>query len=530
MRSTETCVRSVCSLEALESRRLLDATISGRVFEDSGNGAFDVNDRPRAGDIVGLRDGNTFLAATTTDAEGRYTLTTTGSGSATLYHIWRWKGKVNIRYSAQAISYTDGQTTTRDIATDRAGRIWGTAITDENLNGQYNGGEKATVGYIFVDQNDDWKSDGIWAASNADGHYEIDDLPPGDYRLRASQTARRMLFPRDSHQVTLSAGQSRGHFPFFLSPVGGIYRAEVNVFDDDNVNGQHDLNKYVIENHYRPGLTVFVDGNGNGTRDPLEPSALTNSQGDVTFNGLQPGTHRIMLQTPEGVTVTTPGGAVQTVTVGPGLPQPRASFGLTGLLLLRGRVFHDAPDGAEPLVNQQVYLDFDRDDQRDANEPAVRTNASGVFTIGPLRLRDWQIGLVDMPAGAAFYQGSNLVRPTDGIVDIPLRYHGSISGLVFTDTNENGMHDDGEPAAANQPVWYEYAGGMGSFNGVTIYTGNDGRYLIPNVVSGRKLQIGIGIYLGDPPPVTLPAGGSYLNVSVLSGEDKDDLDFGLEPA
>src|SRR5690606_28026902 len=113
-------------------------------------------DRPRAGDVVGIRDGDTFYVAAHTDAQGRYSLTLAGSDSATLYHLRRWKGMVNLRYTTRPVSFNAGEVTTVDLPTEESGSIWGTAITDTSLNGRYDAGETATLGYIYIDQDNDW--------------------------------------------------------------------------------------------------------------------------------------------------------------------------------------------------------------------------------------------------------------------------------------------------------------------------------------------------------------------------------------
>ena len=49
-----------------------------------------------------------------------------------------------------------------------------------------------------------------------------------------------------------------------------------------------------------PGVTVFLDANQDGIRQPSETQMQTDSNGDYTFSNLAPGTHAVAIELPAG--------------------------------------------------------------------------------------------------------------------------------------------------------------------------------------------------------------------------------------
>lgn len=66
------------------------------------------------------------------------------------------------------------------------------------------------------------------------------------------------------------------------------------------------------------GFNVFLDLNGNGTREPGEPEVLTNGQGEFTFSDLSPVSYNLRIVPLAGWNPTTGSGTIQMVTVNPG--------------------------------------------------------------------------------------------------------------------------------------------------------------------------------------------------------------------
>lgn len=54
-------------------------------------------------------------------------------------------------------------------------------------------------------------------------------------------------------------------------------------------------------------LTVYLDTNRNGKRDPDEPATRTNSAGRYRFTGLSPGTYDVRTELPSGIGTVSPG-------------------------------------------------------------------------------------------------------------------------------------------------------------------------------------------------------------------------------
>src|SRR5262249_3304908 len=56
----------------------------------------------------------------------------------------------------------------------------------------------------------------------------------------------------------------------------------------------------------RPGVTVYLDLDDDGVRDPDEPSTATDAQGHYRFDGLLPDTYTVRLDLPAGRVVAAP--------------------------------------------------------------------------------------------------------------------------------------------------------------------------------------------------------------------------------
>lgn len=83
--------------------------------------------------------------------------------------------------------------------------------------------------------------------------------------------------------------------------------------------------------------------------------------------------------------------------------------------------------------------------------PAVQTDGKGRFSFGQLRSGDSQLRLVTKSLPIEFSALHGMVVPVQVVagksaeVDLPLVRTGQVTGWVFTDTNRNGLRDEGEP-------------------------------------------------------------------------------------
>lgn len=91
---------------------------------------------------------------------------------------------------------------------------------------------------------------------------------------------------------------------------------------------------------------------------------------------------------------------------------------------------------------------------------------------------------------------------------------GEVAGIVFADTNNNGVKDETEVGLSNTPV---------HLGGTTLYTSGNGEYHFTNVTPGEyTLTVSAPAYSS----YSLPVSGNYL-VDVLSGGNYVHKDFGI---
>ncbi len=91
---------------------------------------------------------------------------------------------------------------------------------------------------------------------------------------------------------------------------------------------------------------------------------------------------------------------------------------------------------------------------------------------------------------------------------------GEVAGIVFADTNNNGVKDETEVGLSNTPV---------HLGGTTLYTSGNGEYHFTNVTPGEyTLTVSAPAYSS----YSLPVSGNYL-VGVLSGGNYVHKDFGI---
>ena len=287
---------------------------------------------------------------------------------------------------------------------------------------------------------------------------------------------------------------------------------------------------------------VYHDINDNGLRQPgeapiagvpirleplqtLEPqssiSVVTDAQGFYKFEGISPGTYRIVetvqpaglldgkdaAGTIRGVTVgtaTNPGDKIESVILAGGDVGIEYNFGEIDPGAIRGRVMLSGPDGdcagprATPLADVKVQL-FDADGRLLAT---TSTNAGGEYEFGGLAPGNYRIvestpsGTLDGDEHVGTVRSVTvgrisandtiseiLIRPGDQGIDYDFCEHlaASISGFVYHDQDNNGVRLPGdEPISA---VRVELRDAQGTVVGVQV-TDERGAYLFSGIPAG----------------------------------------------
>lgn len=270
------------------------------------------------------------------------------------------------------------------------------------------------------------------------------------------------------------------------------------VFADSDGDGVQDAGEAGQAN-----VIVYLDLDGNGDLDPSDYAVLTGSDGSYLFEGLEPGSYRLLTDLPSGVIVTGPGAGGASVEVLADTVAAGPALGLFERVSLSGTVFRDGlgatdgvRDGAEPaLAGWTVFLDADGDAELDAGEISTVTDLSGTF-----RFDDLGPGSVTLRAVAlAGYVGT---LPTDGGYPIALSsglarggldfgfrlLPASIGGIKFEDVNGNGQRDAGEAGLAGWTVFLDADGdGALDANERSTVTGADGTYVFEGLAPGSYI-------------------------------------------
>lgn len=255
------------------------------------------------------------------------------------------------------------------------------------------------------------------------------------------------------------------------SPFGNT-RPNINVFkyNDVNSNGRYEPTQGEAP---IPGVTVFLDTNNNGTREAGEQQIQTNTQGVGVFPNLPAGNYTVREVVPVGFSPST----TPVVPVTLATQDARVVFANTPNSNITGCKFEDLNlngyrDGNEPAISGVVvYIDTNRDGQRQPTEPFQTTDQFGTFGFRNLVPGTYSVREELSPAQLNFVQttqpldivlGPNqtftcaligntrrydlLVRKfrDDNRDGIQNQNEGPLEGIPFTlDLNENGRFDAG---------------------------------------------------------------------------------------
>lgn len=229
------------------------------------------------------------------------------------------------------------------------------------------------------------------AISNAAGVYSLSDIPYGNNTIREiiPPGYKSTNYPNGTTNLFLFNGENRtgvsfgNHEPADFVISGTAYY-------DANHNGLRDAGERGLS-----GITVFLDLNDNGVLDVSEPKTITsvdqfftptsNEAGQYTFTHLARGNYKVREILPIELDATPVANRQLLVNVGP-LSRLDADFAnLYRANEIHGVVFDDTDedgirDGSEyarPGVG--VYLDLNRDDLYDIDEPETTTGEDGSY-------------------------------------------------------------------------------------------------------------------------------------------------------
>ncbi|MNX68356.1 Serine-aspartate repeat-containing protein D precursor [compost metagenome] len=368
--------------------------------------------------------------------------------------------------------------------------ISGTVFKDPERDGVNGGGEPPLAGVtIELVQN------GVVIATTttgADGTYTFIDLPAGDYTVREVQPDGYGSSSPNEVSVNLTPGQTQTvDFADTVSSIAG------HVFVDSNNDGVRQAGEAPIA-----GVVVTLTGT-DAAGGAVNRTATTNASGEWIIDDLLAGTYVVVETQPAnysdgldsagsvGGVVTTPGDQISGIVLPEATDAIDYAFGERGQGV-SGNVYVDVDlngvnDGGDhPLANVTVEL-------RTASGDLVATTTTGPdgsYSFGDVPAGDYVV-IETQPAG----YGEGPEHPTNRVPvtvvtdekTAPINFGertGSLSGLVYNDTNNNGVRDANEPVIGGVTVVLTGTDARGEAVTRSVVTGPDGSYRFTDLPGG----------------------------------------------
>jgi cyclophilin family peptidyl-prolyl cis-trans isomerase len=197
-----------------------------------------------------------------------------------------------------------------------------------------------------------------------------------------------------------------------------------------------------------------------------------------------------------------------------------------------GTVFTDAngngqlDSGETGIAGRTVFLDKDGTGQPDNNNPSVTTDANGNFTFTGVSPGPYTVKEV-LPSGAVLTTAAQpvTVAADQTVASVVFgEAPPSITGTVFSDTNDNGQLDSGESGVSGRTVFLNKDGsGHPDPTNLSVTTGSDGKYTFFGLPAGPYT---VQEVLPSGTTLSTPA----RQVTVTAGATSGGVDFGEAPS
>ncbi|MBV1894349.1 MAG: carboxypeptidase regulatory-like domain-containing protein, partial [Ilumatobacteraceae bacterium] len=522
---------------------VLPGMIGDRIWHDlNADGVQDAGEPNLSGVEVSLNGpGLPFGGLTeTTDSSGFYIFSNLPAGTFDV-DVTLGSGDLPAGY----LSSTGGASTTVTITADQIldtidfgfydlATIGDFVFDDLNGDGDWDAGEPGISGVDVTITGGDIVGS-ITATTTATGDYDFAALTPGTYAIVVDESG----FPAGTlntldganPSVTVESGQD-----FNLADFGYLFPATVGdfVFDDLNADGSWDTGE--------PGLDGVLITLTGGNLPVAGITDTTAGGGAYLFSGLEPGDYTATLDVstlPAGYTLTTTTNTASAniwdASLVSGSNELSADYGATAPADIGDFIWHDLNgDGVQdvgepPLAGVDVALTGgdvigSLTDTTDASGNYLFAgHAPGIYTV--------TVNTATVPAGYNVTSGDDTRTTTlesnIDALDLDLGYAStaSIGDFVWEDVNGGGVQDGGEPGIAGVDVTITgTSAGASHPAGNTVATDASGGYDFAGLEPGDYT---ITLDTADLPAGAVNSfGGASQNVTVISEQDSNDIDFG----
>lgn len=476
-------------------------TISGVVFNDKdGNGLKSPDEEGLANVAIQLVDNQGRVIATiSTGPDGSYLFTGVQPGSYTV----RETDPPNYTSTTSnnvPVSVLPGGGAIANFGDQQVGTVSGVVFNDINGDGEKQPNESPLSGVIVQLYDKDNKLVNT-TTTDPNGAYIFTNVPPGAYTVREIDPPKFTSTTANTVPVSVPAGGA-ATANFGDQQIGSITGV---VFNDINGDGVQNPNEPPLS-----GVKVdLLDATGK-----VLTSTLTSGDGSYQFVNLRPSAYIVRETDPTGYTSTTKND-VQVV-VPPG-GMGIANFG----------------DLQRSSVSGVVFNDVNGDGRKDSNENGIGgvllelVDSTGKVISSTLTVGDGSYAFPNVPPGDYTVRetdpkGYTSTTPNTVPITVPSggsatanfgdRQVGTISGIVFNDTNGNGLQGSNENGIGGVKV--ELYSPTGVLITSTV-TAGDGSYSFINLPPGNYTVVEV-----DPPkyasttnnivPVTVPNGGTAI--------------------
>jgi uncharacterized repeat protein (TIGR01451 family) len=530
--------------------------ITGTVYKDNN---LDKTKQPSEPGIPGvpvvLKQGNTIIASTVTDANGNYSFPPQAAGTYTVEET-------------QPVGYGSSENPTNSVPVTV---VAGTPVTPVN----FGEAPSSLGGQVFRDDNNDGIKDpsepgipnvsilvagtdvtgnnvSVTTTTDADGNWKVDGLKAGTYTIQETQPAAF----NDGKDTNGTPGGTLGNdtvtnikLPEATPGTGYNFGETGNtvngqVYKDSNANGVLDPNEVGI-----PGVLVTLkDAAGNDIdSDPTTPGVqptitITDADGKYSFPNVPAGNYRVVESQPNGLGSSTPNSVP--VDVRNGNPTT-VLFGDTPSSIA-GVVFTDSnenglKDAGETGIAGVVVTLSGKDANNNPVSQTTTTDANGNWKFGDLVSGTYT---VKETQPASFTDGKDTdgsilsTTSNDQFANIVLpigtnatnyrfgelaQQTGGLTGVVFEDKNGDKTQQPTEPGIAGATVTIKDAAGNDidsdpvapGVQPTTAITDANGKYSFPTLPAG-PVQVVVTPPAGyvtttperNPQTVTVPSGGT----------------------
>jgi large repetitive protein len=387
---------------------------------------------------------------------------------------------IHLAINTDATGYTFGE---------RGTTLTGVVYKDMNGDSVRDAGDPGIAG-VTLTLKDGSNTTVATTTTAVDGSYSFAGLPAGNYTVVETQPVGygSSTASPDSRNVTVPPGGSAtADFAEVTSSLAGF------VFADTNVNGARDAGEPPIAN-----VTITLTGtDARGTA--ISRTTITDASGAYTFNDLLSGTYTLTETQPatyaDGAdSAGTAGGTTSGTDAISAIALPAGTAATGYLFGERGQ-----------SITGHVWLDSNRNTTLDTGEADIvgvaltLRDASNATVTVTTTVADGSYNFANIPAGhysvietqPAGYGSSTpdtvAVDLTAGGITPIIDFGdtaGSLAGVVYTDANNNGVRDPGEPPIPGVTLHLTGTDARGNAVALTTVTNDVGAYSFGNVVGG----------------------------------------------